>query len=82
MGSTLSAWCLRGSEEEVEKLVGHICVRGAPLFAGYEQPDRSLSTKDFSEGWFDTVSTAQASRRSFNSRPSLNGKRAKRQSES
>lgn len=35
--------------------VGHICVRGPPLFPGYLQPDGTIDTSAFNEdGWFDT----------------------------
>lgn len=35
--------------------VGHICVRGEPLFPGYLQPDGSIDRSALNEdGWFDT----------------------------
>ncbi|POS72287.1 peroxisomal-coenzyme A synthetase [Diaporthe helianthi] len=35
--------------------VGRICVRGAPLFPGYLQPDGTIDTSALNEdGWFDT----------------------------
>lgn len=35
--------------------IGRICVRGAPLFPGYLQPDGSIDTSALNEdGWFDT----------------------------
>ncbi|KAM7185000.1 hypothetical protein V8F20_011984, partial [Naviculisporaceae sp. PSN 640] len=35
--------------------VGHICVRGAPVFPGYLGPNGTLDTSVFTEdGWFDT----------------------------
>jgi acyl-CoA synthetase (AMP-forming)/AMP-acid ligase II len=40
-------------EGEVIQQVGHICVKGAPCFQGYETPS-GLSTVDFDDGWFDT----------------------------
>lgn len=35
--------------------IGRICVRGAPLFPGYLQPDGTIDTSALNEdGWFDT----------------------------
>ncbi|KAH6845794.1 hypothetical protein B0I37DRAFT_435284 [Chaetomium sp. MPI-CAGE-AT-0009] len=34
--------------------VGHICVRGGPLFQGYLRPDGTLDKSCFRDGWFDT----------------------------
>jgi acyl carrier protein len=34
--------------------VGHICVRGGPLFQGYLRPDGTLDKSCLRDGWFDT----------------------------